>query len=82
MEWFWLAQRRSVWMILFRRHTAALTPGVELQARVLTSILDAEVPYEPAGRSYSWRLFAYSLVVFCTSVPQGAGELRSSVCRF
>ena len=27
------------------------TPGVELQARVIASILDSEVPYEPAGRS-------------------------------
>ncbi len=30
---------------------SGFTPGVELQARVLTSILDAEVPYEPSGRS-------------------------------
>ena len=30
---------------------SGFTPGVELQARVLTSILDAEVPYEPRGRS-------------------------------
>ena len=27
------------------------TPGVELQARVLTSILDAEMPYSPKGQT-------------------------------
>jgi CHASE2 domain-containing sensor protein len=36
------------------------TPGVELQARILTSLLDSKIPYTPAG-AY-WMLLAFSII--------------------
>lgn len=47
------------------------TPGVELQARALTSILDAQVPYEPSGRPVILAiicLFFGGLLSICASV--------------
>ena len=40
------------------------SPGVELQARILSSVLDAEVPYAPSGR---WLIVAMTcvLLAFC-----------------
>ena len=61
---------------------SGFTPGVELQARVLASILDAEVPYEPAGRSTILAVICLFFGGFLYICASGRGELRSSVCDF
>ena len=50
------------------------SPGVELQARILTSVLDAQVPYAPSGRWFISSMICLLLAVFCVQLARLRGR--------